>query len=418
MRAFVLFSLLFFTLNSFAQSDACGFSWQMLDSNQNAWYETATQQANYTDSKRESSDTVFTVKVIFHLIYPSYTILSKVQFIPNHIQQVQLDFRHQNADTASLRSIFKDRVGDARINFVLADSTPDGKPSQGYTFTKSPNLFGVLPGTSFKSWHNMKFDSLGGKTAWDTRRYLNIWVCNNMAPDGKYYYGAFATPPKYAPNWSSTYWADSMIDGVVMGWASFEMMSRGSTLTHEIGHYLGLRHVSGDAPAVSGGECKLDDFIFDTPKISTANFNCDKSVNTCDEGNGDLPDMLENYMDYTSCRNTFTMGQIRLMRYCLSTLRNGLSSMSIAKTPTAETIIPAKIYTSSAKHAIIIQYQNTSSNSLNVQVYNALGQCLMTKDFNQSELSLSTSSWSAGLYTVLLRDTKGNVIKIEKVLVD
>lgn len=390
----------------------------MLDSSQNAWYAKAVQQANYPNSKRESSDTIFTVKVIFHLIYPTYTIVSKAQFIPNHIQQVQQDFRRLNADTANLRSIFRDRVADARIHFVLADSTPDGKPSQGYTFTKSPNLFGVLPGANFKSWHNMKFDSLGGKTAWDTRRYLNIWVCNNMAPDGKYYYGAFATPPKYAPNWSSTYWADSMTDGVVMGWASFENFSRGSTLTHEIGHYLGLRHVSGDGPAISGGECKFDDFIFDTPKISTANFGCDKSVNTCDEGPGDMPDMLENYMDYTSCRNTFTMGQIRLMRYCLSTLRKGLFSMSISQKTSIETFAPAKIYASSASHSIIIQFQDTSINSLNVQVYNAIGQCLFDKVFNQSEISLNTFSWSAGLYTVLLRDTKGKLIKKEKILID
>jgi hypothetical protein len=418
MRAVITSFIFLFTLNTFAQSDACGFNWQMLDSGNQAWYSTAVDHANHPHSKRSSSDTVFTVKVIFHLIYPTYTITSKAQFIPNHIQQVQLDFRRLNADTVNLRSIYRDRVGDARIQFVLADSTPDGKPCQGYTFTKSSKIFGVLLGASYSTWHNMKFDSLGGKNAWDTRKYLNVWVCNNVAPNGEYYYGAFATPPKNAPNWSSTYWADSMTDGVVMGYASYEMWGRRSTLTHEIGHYLGLRHVSGDAPPISGGDCKLDDFIFDTPKISTANFNCDKSVNTCDEGQGDLPDMLENYMDYTSCRNTFTMGQIRLMRYCLSTLRYGLSRMTISKTPSSEAPVIILIYTSTTSHSIIIKHQDTLTEPLNVQVYNAIGQCMASKDLTQSEFSLSTQSWSTGLYTVLIRNTKGNVIKIEKVLVD
>lgn len=417
MRASIICLLIFSSLKTFAQSDACGFNWQMLDSSNQTWYTSALDHANYPHSKRESADTVFTVKVIFHLIYPTYTITSKAQFIPNHLQQITKDFRRQNEDTTGLRSIFRDRVGDARIQFVLADSTPDGLPSQGYTFTKSPKIFGVLPGASFSTWHNMKFDSLGGKNAWDTRKYLNIWVCNNIAPDGRYYYGAFATPPKNAPNWSPTYWADSMTDGVVMGWASYESYSRSATLTHEIGHYLGLRHVSGDGPAISGSDCKFDDFIFDTPKISTANFGCDKSVNTCDEGSGDLPDMLENYMDYTSCKNSFTLGQIRLMRYCLSTLRHGLSSLAISKTPSTPALATVQIFASASSKSIIIKNQHTLPETMNMQVYNTIGQCLTSKDVIASEFALSTETWATGLYTVLLRNAQGNVIKIEKVLV-
>lgn len=417
MRASIICLLILSSLNSFAQSDVCGFNWQMLDSSNQAWYTSALDHANYLHTKRESADTVFTVKVIFHLIYPSYTILSKAQYIQNHLQQINKDFRRQNEDTTGLRFIFRDRVGDARIQFVLADSTPDGQPSQGYTFTKSPKIFGVLPGASFSTWHNMKFDSLGGKNAWDTRKYLNIWVCNNVAPNGLYYYGAFATPPKNAPNWSPSYWADSMTDGVVMGHTSFELWGRRSTLTHEIGHYLGLRHVSGDGPAISGGDCKFDDFIFDTPKISTANFNCDKSVNTCDEGSGDLPDMLENYMDYTSCRNSFTLGQIRLMRYCLSTLRHGLSSLAISKTLSTPALSTVQIFASASSQSIIIKNQHTLPEPMNLQVYNAIGQCLTLKDVIASEFSLSTETWATGLYTVLLRNTQGNVIKIEKLLV-
>jgi hypothetical protein len=128
--------------------------------------------------------------------------------------------------------------------------------------------------------------------------------------------------------------------------------------------------------------------------------------------------MLENYMDYTSCKNTFTLGQIRLMRYCLSTLRNGLSGMTIYKTPSSEVPVTVAIYTSTKSHSIIIKHQDTLTESLNIQVYNAIGQCMASKDLNQSEFSLSTLGWLTGLYTVLLRNSRGNVIKIEKVLVD
>jgi hypothetical protein len=128
--------------------------------------------------------------------------------------------------------------------------------------------------------------------------------------------------------------------------------------------------------------------------------------------------MLENYMDYTSCRNTFTMGQIRLMRYCLSTLRNGLYCTTITKTPSFGAPVTILIYTSTTSHSIIIKHQDTLTEPLNVKVYNAIGQCMASKDLTQSEFSLSTQSWSTGLYTVLLRNSKGNVIKLEKVLVD
>ena len=110
----------------------------------------------------------------------------------------------------------------------------------------------------------MKFDTCGGKNAWNTQKFLNIWVCNLQSPtSGRSYLAGFAMPPKYAPRWEPKYYGDSLIDGIVLNRYYFSNSSRSSLLTHEIGHYLGLRHVSGDPPRFldSSLNCTYDDSI-------------------------------------------------------------------------------------------------------------------------------------------------------------
>ena len=73
----------------------------------------------------------------------------------------------------------------------------------------------------------------------------------------------------------------------------------GRITTHEVGHWLGLRHIWGD------GDCLADDYCNDTPPAEAPNNTCAKNV-SCNS-----PDMIENYMDYTTdeCMNIFTQDQ-------------------------------------------------------------------------------------------------------------
>src|SRR5690606_1118184 len=81
----------------------------------------------------------------------------------------------------------------------------------------------------------------------------------------------------------------------------------GRTLTHEVGHWLGLRHTWGDGPL--SGSCGVDDFCADTPNTRDPNFGC-PTINSCFEVPA-INDMVENYMDYTddTCMHTFTANQ-------------------------------------------------------------------------------------------------------------
>ena len=103
------------------------------------------------------------------------------------------------------------------------------------------------------------------------------------------------------------------------------IVTQGRTPVHEVGHYLGLRHVWGDGGGLLGGDsCMEDDGVADTPNSgSQANFDCDPTRNTCIDATDDLPDMIENFLDYSSeaCMNSFTMGQIEIMRGVLENER-------------------------------------------------------------------------------------------------
>lgn len=128
---------------------------------------------------------------------------------------------------------------------------------------------------------------------------LNIWVCdisNSIL--------GYAQFPGGDPD----------TDGVVIGSNFFGITGgnygMGRTTTHEVGHYLYLRHIWGD------GGCNQDDFVLDTPVSDRSNGGC-PSFPTL---HCNTPDMTTNYMDYTydACMYMFTDGQRNRMRAILA----------------------------------------------------------------------------------------------------
>ncbi|MEM7041014.1 MAG: zinc metalloprotease, partial [Bacteroidota bacterium] len=202
------------------------------------------------------------------------------------------DFRRNNADRQNTPSAFTGVAADSEIEFCLATTDPNGNPTNGITrtFTNS---------TSFSANDAMKFQSSGGKDAWPTGQYLNMWVCN--LGGGLLGYAQF-------PGSGS-----ASTDGVVVGYNYFgntgavsAPFNKGRTTTHEVGHWLNLRHIWGDA------NCG-NDFVSDTPTQQSDNSGCpNHPLPSC----GNSGDMFMNYMDYTNdaCMNLFTEGQKDRMR--------------------------------------------------------------------------------------------------------
>ena len=146
-------------------------------------------------------------------------------------------------------------------------------------------------------------------TQWDPTRYLNIWVSDLSA--GLLGYAQF--PSNSGLSGLNTNGGGANTDGVVV--ASFTVGSvlnpgpggpynLGRTLTHEVGHWIGLRHIWGDS-----GSCSNDDYCADTPDATSSNGGC-PTVDSC-PSDGLGADMVENYMDYSNdaCMDTFTADQ-------------------------------------------------------------------------------------------------------------
>jgi hypothetical protein len=99
----------------------------------------------------------------------------------------------------------------------------------------------------------------------------------------------------------------------------------GRACVHEVGHYLGLRHIWGDP--LFGDGCSVDDGLSDTPNQNAASqFSCNHNLNSCTDSPVNYPDMVENYMDYSNdgCMNMFTVNQSIVMRAILELARPGL----------------------------------------------------------------------------------------------
>ena len=242
------------------------------------------ERAKALSGKGDRED-VYTIPVVVHIVYNTDEENLHDSVIFRQIETLNEDFRRMNPDADNVRDTFNTIVGDSYIEFQLAAIDPDGNPTTGITRTETSMTTFFGSGT-FPA-DGVKETSSGGIDPWDQDRYMNIWVCD-MSIFGTPAVLGYATPPDGLPNWppGST---DGLSDGVVIQYEAFgannpNVLDAGSgplevlgrTTTHEVGHYLGLRHIWAD------GDCSEEDGIDDTPNaMDQSNFDCDDTKNTC-----------------------------------------------------------------------------------------------------------------------------------------
>jgi hypothetical protein len=267
-------------------------------------------------SQDPSRMAVVTLPIIFHVIHNGEEVgvgsNIAANLIAAQIEQLNNDFRKITGTSGDNSN----PVGaDSEIEFCPALINPGGMalPEPGINrINRNDQGWSAAPYSRAYVQGTIKPAS-----QWDPNRYINIWVLNL----GSSLLGYAQFPSQSGLPGLDDDEGAANTDGVVIRTSSIGSTATpnpgggayaaGRTLTHELGHFFGLRHIWGDGTgcAASGAAldcaCSLDDFCDDTPNAGRANYGC-PDAETC----GSV-DMKENYMDYTddTCMNIFTFDQ-------------------------------------------------------------------------------------------------------------
>lgn len=229
---------------------------------------------------------ILTIPVIVHVIYntsnPQENISSAQ--VQSQIDVLNEDFRRLNGDVGGVPSEFS--AADIEIEFTLSQVTRTA--------------------SSRSSWGTndaMKRSSQGGVDPIDPANNLNMWVCNIGGGILGYVQFPGGNPATDGVVVSPQYFGSSDKGSGFFLSAPFD---KGRTTTHEVGHYLNLRHIWGD------GGCSVDDFVQDTPVAGGPNYGCPNYPSrSCSNNGGFSSDQFMNYMDYVddACMFMFSEGQ-------------------------------------------------------------------------------------------------------------
>ena len=204
--------------------------------------------------------------------------------------------------------------------------------------------------------------------------------------------------------------------GTINNQAGYEM---GKTTVHEVGHWLGLKHIWGD-------DYCGDDGVSDTPKQAGYNIECPNTINvTC--GNGPYGDMYMNYMDLTSdaCMNLFTEGQKARMRSFFAAggarvkllSSTGLNLPLIAESPLPEEDpkwLQPQLYPNPASNVINLDLAYDSRwMGKTIQVINLQGQIVMSLQVTAKNLRIDLQKLQAGIYFLAAKKDDGESLKMK-----
>lgn len=246
--------------------------------------------------------------VVVHIIHNGEEIgqgpnLSELR-IQRQIEILNEDFRRKEGTNG-----YNDHPdgADAKIEFVLAKSRPSSEPFNGINRLDASKI--QVDNLGYNQNHFAQYDY------WNSDHYINIWVTPLPSEATCLALGVSSGPNTDLPGserLSLPQPGDA--EGILINWSHFgesdiDCHARlGRTLTHEMGHYLGLLHPWG------GNDCMDNDYCADTPAV-------DKPVygSIAYQGCAGESIMIGNYMNYSddSAMNIFTNDQVERMHYVL-----------------------------------------------------------------------------------------------------
>ncbi len=272
--------------------------------------EAETQEFEFQQSLNpKAKAAVKIIPVVFHIIH-QYGVenISRAQCL-DQIRILNEDFRRLNADTNNTPIAFRPIAADCNIEFKIAQIDPNGNCTDGVNRIYSAMTNGAR-------------DNVKALISWPRSKYMNVWVVKNI--------NSSSTTEGYVIGFAQFPGGAAATDGIVLrqefvGNIGTGAGSRGRTATHEVGHWLNLRHIWGD----DGSSCNGSDNVSDTPNQGAENFSTCPTFPSISCNNGPNGDLYSNYMDYTNaaCQNVFTAGQSTRMNAALASSVSSRSTL-------------------------------------------------------------------------------------------
>lgn len=343
-----------------------------------------------------------TIPVVVHVIHSGEAIGTGRNISANQIySQISVlnkDFRRLNTDISQIPPAFLGWSADPGIEFCLAQQDEFGNPTNGIVRYYTTNT---------QITKNDMETSIKPATIWDRDYYLNIWTVD-FGTSNTLGYAQF---PGGVAN----------IDGVVIRHTAFGNIGSvqapynlGRTATHEVGHWLDLRHIWGDDTGCSG-----TDNVSDTPnqELKSSGTPTYPFLDNCSPNYPGI--MFYNYMDYSDDVTTsmFTYGQFARMDAALFgprlSLQNSIGCFSSVGTIDREFDKKFEVYPNPSTGIVKIKcIENIEK--INIQVIDLIGQVTSNINFNNSnslEYILNLEDQQSGVYFLKITANGQSFIK-------
>ncbi|OJJ22971.1 hypothetical protein BKI52_01050 [marine bacterium AO1-C] len=254
--------------------------------------------------RNTSNNSIYRIPVVVHIIHDGEDegkgLNLSDETIKTLIKNVNDDFRRKSGTRG--HNTHPSGV-DTQIEFHLAQISPEGLPTTGIRRIDYNKLLDSLGREGIEGYRTAGY--------WNPEQYFNIW----FSRFSRGFLGRAEFPETDLPGIPQPT-EKIEEDGIFINSTYFMEGEEGPyglgrTLTHEIGHFLGLLHVWGIK-----SNCENDDYCDDTPLVSGPHGSCSGSTPLACNGE---PAMIENYMDYSddACMNIFTKDQMVRMRTVL-----------------------------------------------------------------------------------------------------
>jgi len=331
------------------------------------WMQLRKQVQLQMNGMKRSQVGPYNIPVVVHIIHNGEplgigTNISDEQIL-SQINVLNKDFKRLNADANQTPGLFQPVAGSLDIQFVLARQDPNGAPTSGIVRKRGGKTSYVMADDA----------TLKAQSYWPSENYFNIWVCNlsNLLGYAQFPVSNLEGLEEFQNEIAAT-------DGVVISYDAFGSIddgnfnllagfNKGRTLTHEAGHFFGLRHIWGDTNSCTS----TTDYVADTPKQNDETNGCPSHPQT----SCTTTKMFQNFMDYTDdpCMNIFTQGQVERMQVVLEnsirrvSLLNSIGLISPSggvHNVALRSILSPHPVSCATNTALRIRFQNLGSNDL------------------------------------------------------